>query len=162
MATLNRAVAFAQPDALAVLVGQNLDFDVARPLDGAFEINRSVAERGSRFAHRLPESSLELGRVAHHAQALAAAASDRFQSNRKADVVGCSAHVLDRLKRFKGARDDGYASGLHQFARLSLEPEIAHRLGRRSDKDQPSIDARLGETSVLGQKAIPRMDSVHF
>ena len=60
MATLNGAVALAQPDAVAVLIGQDLDLHVARALDGAFQVHGSVAERGAGLAHRLAERSFEV------------------------------------------------------------------------------------------------------
>ena len=46
MASLDRAVALAEMDAVAVSVEQHLDLDVARALDEPFEDQPVVAERG--------------------------------------------------------------------------------------------------------------------
>ena len=46
VAALDRAVALAEVDHVAVLVAQDLDLDVARPLDELLEVDARVAERG--------------------------------------------------------------------------------------------------------------------
>ena len=67
---------------VAVLVGEQLDFDVARPLDVTLEIDRVVAERGLRLApsglHRLVELSVR----AHDAHAATASAGGRLHDQR--------------------------------------------------------------------------------
>ena len=45
MPALNRAIALAQMDDVAMPVGQDLEFDMMRPLDILFEKDASVAER---------------------------------------------------------------------------------------------------------------------
>ena len=52
MTTLNRAFAFAEVHGVAVLVGEDLDLDVARLLDELFDEDRRVPECGLRFAPR--------------------------------------------------------------------------------------------------------------
>ena len=49
VAALHGAVALAQVDGVAVLVGQHLDLDVARILQKLLHVHRRVAERGLRF-----------------------------------------------------------------------------------------------------------------
>ncbi len=44
MAALDGAFAFAEGDAVAMLVGKDLDFDVARALDELFEVDLAGAE----------------------------------------------------------------------------------------------------------------------
>jgi len=46
MAPLHRAIAFPQVDRVAVVVGDDLDLDVAGMLDVSFEIDLAVAEGG--------------------------------------------------------------------------------------------------------------------
>ena len=50
MAALDRAIAFAEVDAVAVAIEQDLDLDVARALDQALEDQPVVAERGHGLA----------------------------------------------------------------------------------------------------------------
>ena len=52
VAALQRAVALAEMDGVALAVAEHLDFDVARPLEIFFEIDRVVAERGLGFGAR--------------------------------------------------------------------------------------------------------------
>ena len=49
MATLDRAVALAEVDAVAVLVGEHLDLDVARVLDVLLDVDVAVLEGGGRL-----------------------------------------------------------------------------------------------------------------
>src|SRR5207245_5978760 len=93
---LDGAVTPTQPDAVAVLVGQNLHLDVPRSVDGPLQVHGSVAERRAGFAHRLAESSLEACRVGDHAQALATAPSDSLQRYRETDVRRRAPDLVDR------------------------------------------------------------------
>ena len=52
MAALHRALALEQVHDVAVVVGEDLDLDVARALDQALDVQRAVAERRRRFAPR--------------------------------------------------------------------------------------------------------------
>src|SRR6185503_15707565 len=62
VAALDRAVALAEMDAVAVAVEQELDLDVARSLDQPLEDEPVVAERGQRLAPSSREAFLERGR----------------------------------------------------------------------------------------------------
>ena len=160
MSALNGAIAFAEPDALTVLVGQDLHFDVTRPLDGAFEVHGGVAERRASLARRLAERRFEVGWLGHHAQALAAAAGHGLERDREADRMRRAAHVVEGGERFEGARDNRDPGGLHQFAGLSLEPQGAHCPRRRANEDQARVDARLRKVGILGQKTVAGMHGV--
>ena len=54
---LDRALALAEVHDGAVLVGEDLDLDVARPLEVALEEDAAVAERRQRLARRPPRSA---------------------------------------------------------------------------------------------------------
>ena len=74
MAALQRAVALAEVDGVAVLVGQHLELDVARVAEVFFEVHGVVAEGrlGLAAGERNGVQQRRLG--VHHAHALAAAA----------------------------------------------------------------------------------------
>src|SRR5579871_5129011 len=158
MPPLERTIALAQPDAVAVVVGEDLDLDVARTLDGALEVDRGVAKGGAGFAHRLAEGGLELRGIVDHAQALAATPGDSFERHRKSNFVGGGANLGGVVQRLERAWYDRHARGAHQLARLGLESQVAHRLRRRSDKRDARLAASVGEGSVFGEEAIARMD----
>ena len=64
VAALQRAVAFAKMDDIAMAVGDDLDFDVPRLLEILLHVNRIVAERGLGFGARRCEGEFEFfGRV---------------------------------------------------------------------------------------------------
>src|SRR5436190_18128908 len=73
VAALDRAVALAERRDVAVPVGEELDLDVARPLEIALAEDRVVAE-GGRLAPRRRERLLQLLGHAHDAHAAPAAA----------------------------------------------------------------------------------------
>ena len=60
---LGRAVALAQPQRVAVLVGQHLHLDVARPLEVALEVDLGTAEVGLGLAGRRLHGLRRLGRA---------------------------------------------------------------------------------------------------
>ena len=74
VAALDRALALAQVDRVAVLVGEDLDLHVARLLDEFLHVDRVVAEARLRLAARALDGALEILLVLHQAHALAAAA----------------------------------------------------------------------------------------
>ena len=78
MPTLYRAVSFEQVHQVAMLVTQQLDFDVASPLDELLDKNVRAAKRRERFATSLLERRFQVCGIAHHAHAASAAAVSRF------------------------------------------------------------------------------------
>ena len=49
VAPLDRALTLEQVDDVTVMIGQHLEFDVARLLDQSFHVERAIAEGGHRF-----------------------------------------------------------------------------------------------------------------
>ena len=49
MTTLNRTLAFAEVDTIAVLIRHYLNLDMARTFDETLDVNVAVFERGRRF-----------------------------------------------------------------------------------------------------------------
>ncbi len=158
MAALDRAIALAQPHAVAIVVGEDLDLDVPGPVDGALEIHRCVTKGGASFAHPLTKCGFEVLRIRHHAQAFAATTGHGFERDRKPNVRCRFAHVVDRSERLQSPRHDRYSRRLHEFAGFRLETQVAHGPGRRSDEDQARIEARLRKIGILSQKAVARVD----
>ena len=91
VAALDRALAFEAVDEIPVRVAEDLDLDVSRRAEVAFDQQRVVAERVLGLAARRFECSGELARVVHDAHALAAAAGRRLDQHRIADLAGRAA-----------------------------------------------------------------------
>ena len=88
MAALDRAVALAEVDAVAVRVEQDLDLDVAGALDEPLEDQPVVAEAAAASRRAAASASRQLDRLADGPHALAAAAGRRLDEQRVADPVG--------------------------------------------------------------------------
>jgi hypothetical protein len=88
VAALHRAVALEQVHAVALRVGEDLDFDVARLGDVFLDQHVLVAEAGNRLALAGGERSGKSSLLFDQAHALAAAAGCRLDQHRVADLVG--------------------------------------------------------------------------
>ena len=149
MAALDRALALAQGDHVAVCVGEQLDLDVARALEVPLAEDAVVAERGlpPRAGRRASASSSSAG-VADDAHAAAAAARGRLDHERVAELLRLS------------LRNDGHAGLARDPLGLELVAARAERLGRGADEDEPGGLDRLGEVGVLGEEAVAGVDRV--
>jgi hypothetical protein len=86
MATLNGALAFTQVDAITMLVGEDLDLNVSRPLDIAFDVNGTIFEGRQSLALgrlELPDKFLFFADDTH---AASAAAGGGFDDHGKTDL----------------------------------------------------------------------------
>jgi hypothetical protein len=80
VAALDGALALAQVQRVAVAVGQQLDLDVARPLQELLHVHRAVAERGLRLVAGRLEGALDLVLARHDAHPLPAPARRGLRS----------------------------------------------------------------------------------
>ena len=104
VAALQRAVAGADDDDLAVLVGEDLCLDVPRLVEVALDEALAATERRDRLADRAVEQLGDLVAVAGDLQAAAAAAVRRLDRDRQAVLVGEREHLVDAVDRVRGAR----------------------------------------------------------
>ena len=102
MAALQRAVALVEMNDIAVPVAEHLHLDVARRGDVFLDQHARIAERRLRLALRALERRLEIGVLVDAAHALAAAAGDRLDQHRIADLVGL---LLEKRRRPAARRD---------------------------------------------------------
>ena len=99
VAALDRAVALAEMDDVAVRVGEHLHLDVPRVLEVPLDVDGRVGEVRLAFAPGGLERALGLVGVAHDLQALAAAARRRLDRDRPAELVAEPAHLVGGLDR---------------------------------------------------------------
>ena len=88
VAALDRAVALAEVDHVAVRVGEHLDLDVARVLEVALDVDAVVGEELLAFAGGALEGLLEVVGRHRDPEALAAAAARRLAGDRVAGLLG--------------------------------------------------------------------------
>ena len=158
---LRGAVALPEVEHVAVLVAQDLDFDVPRPLDVFFDVDARVAEGGLGFGRCLLPGARQREVVGRHPHPLAAAAGRRLEQHRKADLAG-------DLHRLLFAADDAVAARHRRHARFPgqrpgriLVAHPLHRFGCRADEADIARAADLGEVGVFREKAVAGMDRLH-
>ena len=153
VAALDRAFALEQVDAVAVLVAQHLDFDVAWVEDELLDEDAVIAEGRLGFGLHSRKTLFDFLVIGGDSYTLAAAARRRLDHHRIADV-------LRDLHRFLGALDEPHMarhSGHACFGGKLLGTDlVAHRLNGvriRADEDDILFLQALCEGRVLGKKA---------
>jgi hypothetical protein len=160
VATLHRAIALAQMDQMAVLVADDLEFDVPWPGEILLDVHVAVAERRQRLGPRKLEGPREIVRVSGDAHALAAAAGRGLDDHGKADLLGEDERFVNVVDGTGRARNDRHADGGHGFPRRRLVTHHADLIGRGSDEGDLRRRADIGEFRVLGQESVAGMDRV--
>src|SRR3954454_25228173 len=117
MTALDRAVALAEVDDVAVRVGEHLHLDVAGIFEVALDVDRRVGEVLLALAARGVEGSLRLGRVGDDLHPLAAAPRRGLDEQRVPDLLPEAYDLGCRGDGIGGARDDRNAGLLHPRAR---------------------------------------------
>ena len=87
VAALDRAFALAEVDDGAVVIAEDLDLDVARVLDVLLDVDVAEPERRLRLPLRRLQRRAHLTRRADDAHAAPAAAGDRLDDHREAQLA---------------------------------------------------------------------------
>ena len=159
VAALHGAVALAQVHRVAMLVGQDLDFDVAGVLEKLLHVHRRIAKRGTRFGlghlHRVDQGSLGV----HHAHATATTATGGLDDDRIADGLGDAAdlHRVVGQLAFR-AGHAGHAGTDHGLLGRHLVTHDADGLGCGADELETALFHALGEVGVFAQETIAGVD----
>ncbi len=158
---LERAVTLAEVAHVAVVVGDDLNLDVARVFEVAFEVDVGVVE--VRLSLALGRFELVLGLVgaADDFHPAAATATLRLDCDGIAVLVAelrDFRRVLDGVGR---PGDDGHVGRLHRLAGLRLLAELLHRLALGADPRHAvrGFDQR-GEVGVLREEPVSGVNRV--
>ena len=133
VAALDRAVALAEVDHVAVLVGDDLDLDVARVGQVALEVDARVGEELLALARGALEGVLQLVLAQRDAEALAAAAARGLDGDRVADVL-----LGDLRARPRASRRSPWCRA------RSARRRPASARARRSSSPSPRSRSRAG------------------
>ena len=156
---LDRAIALAKMDHVALRVGEHLDLHVAWVRQVALDVDGRIREELLALARGALEGLLQLVGRHRHPEALAPTAAGRLDGNRVADRLihdpGC---VLDGVYRVGRAGHDRHTGLLHQLARAGLGTHRVDRVGGRADEDEAGVLDGAREARVLGQEAVPGVD----
>ena len=162
MAPLHGTIALEQVDHVAVLVAQDLHFDVPHLGQPFLDEDDLAAEGELRFAAGALERFLELAGLlddAHSAAAAAVGGLDEGGAMLGHEGAGGADLLLGRAAKLDaGNRGD---SGLQcQALRLHLVAHQRDNLGARADEAHAPLFASARERRVLGEEAVARMDGV--
>ncbi len=160
VAPLDRAFALAEIDDVAVLVSHHLDFDMAWAFDELLDEHAVVAERCQPLALGRLEPFAHILLAIGQPHPLAAAARARLHHHRIADARRDPHRFLGIGDLAQETGDDIDPGLLGQLLRFDLVAHRGDRGGRRPDKGDPRLGARLGKTLALRQEAIARMDAI--
>ena len=121
VAPLDRAVALAKVDHVAVPVGEHLHLDVAGVRQIALQVHGRVGEELLALTARALEGARQLLLAERHAEALAAASAGRLDRNGEADLgLDDRQRLIHRAHRLGGARHDRHPRLAHQRSRAGL------------------------------------------
>ena len=109
MTALDRAVALAEMNHVAVRVGEHLDLDVPRIFEVALDVDGGVGEVGLTLASRRLERALDFFRSAHHFEALPAAPRGGLDRDRPAELLAEPPHLGRGPDRLGEPWDDRHA-----------------------------------------------------
>src|SRR5207247_563742 len=142
----------------AVLIAEDLHFDVLGARDVALDENFGAAERGAGFTLRFLELAQKVFLVLDNAHSASAAAEAGFDDDGIADFLRGAFHL-------RGIGDAMLSAGQRRHAGFDREPlgggfvaEGLEQFGSRSDKRDPIELAGAREIGVLGEKSIARMN----
>ncbi len=137
---------------VAVGIGQNLHFDVARRLDAFFDVNAVIVEGGARLGARLRKLGAQLFLACDFTDAATAAAGQRLEHDRIA-VRFAEGHGLRKARiafgKSAGSRNKGNGGLFHDFAGDDLVAQVADHPGRRADERDVFVLAGGGKLRIF-------------
>ena len=160
MAALEGAVAFAEADHVAELIGEDLHLDVLGILDEFLDIHVAVAERAFRLGHGSVESLDQAGVVVRHAHAASAAACGRLDDDRVSEFVRLFERRIFGGNDIVAAGRYGHSCLAHRLARGCLVAHGAHLFGGRADELDLAVLADLRELRIFGKESVAGVDRI--
>ena len=161
MASLNRAVPFAEVNDIAVAVRQHLHFHVPGAIDEFLHVQPGIAEGGLRLALGGLEQIVQLVRALHQTHATAPAAGGGFDHHGIPHLLRQHGGILWSRQQSLAAGNGWNAHGLHGGLGGGFVPHGADRVGGGTDEGQAVVAAHLGELVVFSQEAVTGMDRVN-
>ena len=147
---------------IAVLVGQDLHFDVLGLLQELFHKDVVVAEGLAGLGlHQLKVPGDLLG-IIGPAHTAAAAAGCRLEDHRIAGLLGDAHGLLHAGNRLFAAGDHRYAAPAGHFLGMELIPHLVEDMAGRPDEDDARLLTGPGEVGILGQEAVAGVNGIHI
>ena len=147
---------------LAMIVAEDLHFDVPCARQIFLDENGGVAKRAERLALRFLKKRVELPRFAHDAHAAPTAAHRGFQHHGKAELRGGAARIFRRTDGRVGSGQHGHADRSGQAPRRRFVAEHFKKFRRRPDEGDAGLQARAREGRIFGEESVAGMNRVHI
>src|SRR5207248_9789623 len=141
---------------VAVLIAENLYFDVLGARDVALDENFGAAERGAGFTLGLFEFAEKVFLVFDDAHPASAAAEAGFGDDGIADFLRGAFHLGGAGDAMLGAGERRHAGFDRKALCCGLVAEGLEQFGSRPDERDPVELAGAREIGVLGEKSIAR------
>ena len=144
-----------------MIVADQLHLDVPGALDQLFEIHLVLAERGLGLALALGDFGDQRRLVHDPAHAAPAAAPDRLEHQRIADLGRQSSRTASMSSGSASvAGTTGTPEAIAMLRAATLLPRSRIGLRPRADEDDPRVLAGIGELGALREQPIARMDRI--
>ncbi len=143
---------------VAVLVGHDLDFNMAHTFAEFLDIDVRITEAGLRFSASHGKSIGQGCRRVNHLHAASATAGSGLDNDRVTDLGGDLLRFICRLHPFGRAGQNRHARFGHRLPGADLIPHQPHALRRRTDKGNSAIPADFREIGVFRQKPVTGMN----
>ena len=158
---LHRAIALAQINGVAMFVGQNLNFDVARFLQVTLHVHHWVAEGGTGFGFGHLYRFEQVFFFLDHAHTATATTTGGFDNHRETNLVGDfqDFFVVVRQRTFRTGYA-GYAGGNHGMFGRNFVTHQADGFGAWADEDETGFFNLIGKTVVFSQETVAGVNGV--
>ena len=157
---LDRALALAQVNHVAVAVAEDLDLDVARPVDQLLDVDLRIAERALGFARGVAKGGFEFGFAIHAAHALAAAACHGLQQDRIAVRAPELARPPPTVTGRSVPGTTGAPAAIAIFRAAVFDPIARMDCAEGPMNDDARVLAGCREIGVLAEEAVARVDGL--
>ncbi|EJW92250.1 choline dehydrogenase [gut metagenome] len=157
---LYRTFTFEQVNHIAVVVSQNLEFNMVRFFDEFFQVYGIVTKRRHRFRTSRVVSFHHLVFAVDQTHTLTTATHRGFQHDRIANLVTDTYRFFRALQRLFGTRNHRHAGRNHLLAGCNLVAHRLHRFGSRANKNDAFLLASAGKISIFRQKTITGMNGI--
>jgi len=160
VAALDGAVSFVEVNDVAVVVAEDLDFDVFGAFEVFFDEDVVDAEGFLGFAFGVLEFQFEVCFPVNHAHAPAAAAGGGFEDDGEAVLPGEGQGFFDVVQGAGDAGNGGHTDAFGQDFGFDFVAEVFQGFGAGADEDDAGFFAFLSEVGVFGQEAVSGMNGV--
>src|SRR4029453_3780115 len=147
---------------VAMAIGHDLKFNVARIYDELFQVHLIASKCFLRLMTRAMESGFEAGLIMRSAHAAAPAAGSRLDHHRVPKFFRNLYRIVLCLDDFIAARRYRYAGFARSSTSSVLVAHRLHRTRRGADELDVAAFADLHEMGVLGEESVAGMNRVNI